>query len=452
MAVIEEETERAVAEIEALEDEAERIDGLIDSISGIAEQTNMLALNANIEASRSTQGGEGGFTAVADEIQNLSEVYDSVKDVEERLEGLRTRALSAADEVRRSRERIEGVSTTSRTPPRHSSGSLTSPNARTRESRRFRRRPNSRRRRPRKSSRWSRGGGDERRDRPVGTASGPAGVRTGRCALPRRPQCDRPRRPVRAAKSPPRAIRYRTRLRSTRGESRRRRRSGGGLDGRADARNDPSRVGRATVSPRRGWTADPCVPVTGRRFVGRRETPLWLLETVKQLLVKSTVDGVPDRQIRRFGSRVFELGTHGCAGDSVTVLPLLVALAATTSVSLPTSWSGSESSRSYGVYYGMPLSIEPMKALVGLAIVGSLSYPELAAAGLLAGAVLLAIGSFGLVGHLQRVVGEPVVRASSSRSPCCCSRRRLDSPRVTFPSRWPDSPSSVSSPSLAIEA
>ncbi|TYT62489.1 methyl-accepting chemotaxis protein [Natrialba swarupiae] len=109
MAVIEEETERAVAEIEALEDEAERIDGLIDSISGIAEQTNMLALNANIEASRSTQGGEGGFTAVADEIQNLSEeVYDSVKDVEERLEGLRTRALSAADEVRRSRERIEG--------------------------------------------------------------------------------------------------------------------------------------------------------------------------------------------------------------------------------------------------------------------------------------------------------------------------------------------------------
>ena len=58
----------------------------------------------------------------------------------------------------------------------------------------------------------------------------------------------------------------------------------------------------------------------------------------------------------------------------------------------------------------MPLSVEPMKALIGLAIVGSLSYPELAAAGLLAGAVLLAVGRLGLVGRVQRVVGEPVVR------------------------------------------
>ncbi|OIB58304.1 putative sulfate/molybdate transporter [Natrialba sp. SSL1] len=101
----------------------------------------------------------------------------------------------------------------------------------------------------------------------------------------------------------------------------------------------------------------------------------------------------------------------GALGDSVTVLPLLVALAATTSVSLAHVLVGFGVFQIvWGLYYGMPLSVEPMKALVGLAIVGSLSYPELAAAGLLAGGVLLVVGSFGLVGYLQRVVGEPVIR------------------------------------------
>ncbi|WP_137289018.1 putative sulfate/molybdate transporter [Natronorubrum halophilum] len=101
----------------------------------------------------------------------------------------------------------------------------------------------------------------------------------------------------------------------------------------------------------------------------------------------------------------------GALGDSVTVLPLVVALAATTSVSLPHVLVGFGVFQIvWGVYYGMPLSVEPMKALIGLAIVGSLSYPELAAAGLLAGGVLLAVGKLGLVGRLQRVVGEPVIR------------------------------------------
>ena len=101
----------------------------------------------------------------------------------------------------------------------------------------------------------------------------------------------------------------------------------------------------------------------------------------------------------------------GALGDSVTVLPLLVALAATTSVSLPHVLVGFGVFQIvWGLYYGLPLSVEPMKALVGLAIVGSLSYPELAAAGLLAGVVLLAVGRLGLVGRLQTVIGEPVIR------------------------------------------
>lgn len=101
----------------------------------------------------------------------------------------------------------------------------------------------------------------------------------------------------------------------------------------------------------------------------------------------------------------------GALGDSVTVLPLLVALAATTSVSLPHVLVGFGVFQIvWGLYYGMPLSVEPMKALIGLAIVGALSYAELAAAGLLAGGVLLVVGRLGLVGRLERVVGEPVIR------------------------------------------
>jgi len=101
----------------------------------------------------------------------------------------------------------------------------------------------------------------------------------------------------------------------------------------------------------------------------------------------------------------------GALGDSITVLPLLVALGATTSVSLPHVLVGFGLFQLvWGIHYGMPLSVEPMKALVGLAIVGSLSYPELAAAGVLAGVVLLIVGQLGLVGRLQQVVGEPVVR------------------------------------------
>ncbi|QFU81509.1 putative sulfate/molybdate transporter [Natronorubrum aibiense] len=118
--------------------------------------------------------------------------------------------------------------------------------------------------------------------------------------------------------------------------------------------------------------------------------------------------------IRSFTDSDLEFSTGeltGALGDSITVLPLLVALAATTSVSLPHVLVGFGVFQIvWGLYYGMPLSVEPMKALIGLAIVGSLSYPELAAAGLLAGGVLLAVGQLGLVGRLQTIVGEPVIR------------------------------------------
>lgn len=101
----------------------------------------------------------------------------------------------------------------------------------------------------------------------------------------------------------------------------------------------------------------------------------------------------------------------GALGDSVTVLPLVVALGALTPASLAHVLVGFGVFQVvWGLRYGLPLSVEPMKALVGLAIAGTLTYGELVAAGLLAGIVLLVVGTTGTLSRVQTAVGQPVVR------------------------------------------
>jgi hypothetical protein len=117
----------------------------------------------------------------------------------------------------------------------------------------------------------------------------------------------------------------------------------------------------------------------------------------------------------------------GAVGDSVTVLPLVVALGALTDASLAHVLLG------FGVFqvvwgfrYGLPVSVEPMKALVGLAIAGTLAYGELVAAGLLAGVVLLFAGRAGLVGRVRSIVGRPVVRGVQLGVALLLARAGLD--------------------------
>ena len=116
-----------------------------------------------------------------------------------------------------------------------------------------------------------------------------------------------------------------------------------------------------------------------------------------------------------FGRRVelrFDSGeVAGALGDSVTVLPLVVAIGALTDASLGLVLLGFAVFQAvWGLRYGLPMSVEPMKALAGLAIAGTLGYGELVAAGLLAGGVLLVAGATGLVGRVATLVGRPVVR------------------------------------------
>lgn len=101
----------------------------------------------------------------------------------------------------------------------------------------------------------------------------------------------------------------------------------------------------------------------------------------------------------------------GAIGDSITVLPLVVALALLTDVSLPHALVAFGAFQIvWGVKYGLPISVEPMKALAALAIAGALTYAELALAGIVLGVLLLVIGLSGTLARVERWIGEPVIR------------------------------------------